>query len=292
MDFTREPIVETVITPREGYRLAVRSSKNPGSEEHFVDALEVITFGSNCFFRNIERPKSFLLPVSDYEVLEVREPKIVLKNPSIEGAVKIGGGRSEQKNYPPQRESREREKEVREPPQERREPIRETAAIEETVQVDAESQQEIKGQSAAAADSSRTDRRRDRRRNVRGKPRRGSSRDELVSDEPQAPELEAPASDLQVEPQAKEDASVPPILAAILPPPTTLIRDDIARLKANELYKGAFYEREAIEGEAEAEDEPVAPFIATPDEAEEENYEDYRARPEPITQETTGASAS
>ncbi|MBS0634677.1 MAG: hypothetical protein JSR37_04370 [Verrucomicrobia bacterium] len=82
MDFTREPIIETVITPREGYRLVVRSSKGAGSEEHFVDALEVVSFGSGVFFRSMERPKPFIVPVADYEVLEVREPRMVLKTPS------------------------------------------------------------------------------------------------------------------------------------------------------------------------------------------------------------------
>ncbi len=290
MDFTREPIVETVITPREGYRLAVRSSKNPGTEEHFVDALEVITFGSNCFFRNIERPKSFLLPVSDYEVLEVREPKIVLKNPSIEGAVKIGGGRSEQKSYAPQRESREREKEVREPPVEKREYIKEVSISEESTSIDAESQIDSKSEGSQVSEAARSDRRRDRRRNVRGKTRKGTVREEAVAEELQSPELEVPQLDVQVEPKSKDDSLVAPILAAIIPPPSTLIRDDIARLKANELYKGAFYEREAAVGD-EVDDEPVAPFVATPEEAEEENYEDYRARPEPVSHESSGAPA-
>lgn len=68
MDFTREPVIQTVITPREGYRLVVRSSKTAGLEEHFVDAVEVVCFGTATFFRSIERPKPFIVPVSDYEV--------------------------------------------------------------------------------------------------------------------------------------------------------------------------------------------------------------------------------
>jgi hypothetical protein len=78
--YTREPIIETVVTPREGHKLVVRSSRGAGQEEYFVDALEVVSFGSALFFRSIERPKSFLLPVSDYEVVEVRETRVVLKH--------------------------------------------------------------------------------------------------------------------------------------------------------------------------------------------------------------------
>jgi len=52
VDFTRQPIIETIITPREGFRLVIRSSKNMGQEELFVDALEVVSFGAaTLFFR-------------------------------------------------------------------------------------------------------------------------------------------------------------------------------------------------------------------------------------------------
>ena len=73
MDFTREPIIETIITPKEGYKLVIRSSTSAGQEEYFVDAVEIVAFGHALFFRSLERPKAFLVPVSDYEVLEVRE---------------------------------------------------------------------------------------------------------------------------------------------------------------------------------------------------------------------------
>ena len=39
MDFTREPIIETIVTPREGHKLVVRNSKVQGMEEYFVDAV-------------------------------------------------------------------------------------------------------------------------------------------------------------------------------------------------------------------------------------------------------------
>lgn len=93
MDFTREPVIETVITPKEGSKLVIRSSKGNGQEEYFVDAVEVITFGNSIFFRSLERPKPFLVPASDYEVLEVREARIVLKNVGLDRSIKIGGGR-------------------------------------------------------------------------------------------------------------------------------------------------------------------------------------------------------
>ena len=79
MNFTREPILESVITPREGCKLVVRNSKSAGQEEYFVDAVEIVSFGGAHFFRSLERPKSFLVPISDYEVLETRETRVMLK---------------------------------------------------------------------------------------------------------------------------------------------------------------------------------------------------------------------
>lgn len=93
MNFTREPLIETVITPKEGYKLVVRNSKVGGQEEYFVDAVEVISFGNASFFRSMEKPKCFLVPVSDFEILEARESRMVLKTPGAEKGIKIAGGR-------------------------------------------------------------------------------------------------------------------------------------------------------------------------------------------------------
>ncbi len=93
MNFTREPIIETIMSPREGYKLVVRNSRGAGQEEYFVDALEIVSFGNALFFRSTERLKPFLVPVSDYEVVEVRETRMVLKNAAVERSIKIGGGK-------------------------------------------------------------------------------------------------------------------------------------------------------------------------------------------------------
>jgi hypothetical protein len=93
VNFTREPLIETVITAKEGYKLVVRNSKGEGQEEFFVDAVEVVSFGNASFFRSLEKPKCFLAPVNDYEILEVRESRMVLKTSGIERGIKIAGGR-------------------------------------------------------------------------------------------------------------------------------------------------------------------------------------------------------
>lgn len=106
MNFTREPIIETIITAKEGHKLVLRNSKTPNQEEYFVDAVEIISYGNTCFYRCLEKPKAFVIPVSDYEVLEVRETRVVLKTTGIEkGGIKIGGGRESSLKAP--KESKE-----------------------------------------------------------------------------------------------------------------------------------------------------------------------------------------
>ena len=73
MNFTREPIIETIITAKDGNRLVVRSSKSGNQEEYNVEAVEVVSFGQALFFRSLEKPTCFLVPVGDYEVIEVKE---------------------------------------------------------------------------------------------------------------------------------------------------------------------------------------------------------------------------
>ena len=93
MNFTREPIIETIITPKEGNKLIVRNSKSGSQEEYAVDAVEVVSFGHSFFFRSLDRSKSFLFPVSDYELVEVKETRVALKAASVDRSIKIGGGR-------------------------------------------------------------------------------------------------------------------------------------------------------------------------------------------------------
>lgn len=93
MNFTREPTIETIITPKEGSKLLIRNSKRESREDYLVDAIEVISFGHSIFYRSLERPKSFVVPVTDYEVVEVKETRLALKSASIERSIKIGGGR-------------------------------------------------------------------------------------------------------------------------------------------------------------------------------------------------------
>lgn len=213
MNFTREPIIETIITPKDGYKLVVRNSKGGSQEEYHVDAVEVVSFGHSFFFRSMERPKSFLVPVSDYEILELKETRVVLKNVNIERSIKIGGGRQPQSQH--QHHAQPTPKE----------PIEEVAATEEEVNAEASVE------SGGPVPSVKSDRKRDRRRNRRG--RRGSSHEERQSHESAPKEV----SQVAAEPSAQgggasdETQVSSSMFSSLFPPPPTLISETISRYK-------------------------------------------------------------
>lgn len=96
MNFTREPILETIISAKDGYKLSIKSSKGNENEEYLVDAVEVVSFGGSFFYRCQERPKTFFIPAGDFEIVEVKETRILIKNPNIDKNIKIAGGNKEQ----------------------------------------------------------------------------------------------------------------------------------------------------------------------------------------------------
>ncbi len=222
MNFTREPIIETIVSPKDGYKLCIRNSKLPGAEEFFVDAVEVVSFGNSLFFRGQERPKPFLVPVSDYEIFEVKETRVVLKNIAHDRNIKIGGGR--EAPLKPNRDSnnsverKEESEEVREP---------ELAAP-------------VEG-SAEPKNDRKRDRRRSRRRRLaaekRGSPER--SQEENSSED----QME----DGEGEDEVGEMKITPPTFTHLLPPPPVLISERLSQLRNKEMAEAAA--ALALEGE-------------------------------------------
>jgi len=89
VNFTREPIIESIISARDGYKLSIKSTKFNENKEVLVDAVEIVSFGSSQFFRCQEKPKPFIFPVADFEISEVKETRFILKNSSLEKSVRI-----------------------------------------------------------------------------------------------------------------------------------------------------------------------------------------------------------
>ena len=214
MNFTREPIIETVITPREGCKLIVRSSKGAGQEDYFVDAIEVVSFGHSFFFRSQERPKSFLVPVSDYEILEVKETRTVFKNVSHDRSIKIGGGR---------------EMPVRAQQQQHREPSEEPIYEESEVAPSEEAPQAQP--SEQRMDNKKRDRRRSRRR--RGGPdMREPSEQRFEGSRSEESSESVPSESVE---KANAPEAPPSFISKLFPPPPTLIKETLGRLKPTEV---------------------------------------------------------
>jgi len=201
VNFTREPIIETIITPKEGFRLVIRNSNGNSQEEYSVNSVEVVSFGKSFFFRSLEKPKAFLLPVSDYEVLESREIRTVLKKPQIDKPIKIAGGKASGKS---------REKEV-------------------------SSEKESRG----ALPEEPQKRERDK---TSHRPRFAKKEDLSSSKEGPAP----------------KEQGVPPIRRTLLPPPTSLISEQISRYKDYLMVEGAALPEE-LEGGNKIEELPKKP---------------------------------
>ncbi len=220
MNFTREPIIETIISPREGCKLLVRGSKaGNGAEEYYVDAVEVVSFGSAFFFRSMERPKPFLVPASDYEVLEVKEARVALKNVSHERNIKIGGGREANVRHSHREPPQEREKEPAIEAEEELAPAAGESGLDEAI-------------------SSRMDKRRDRRRR---RHRRPSDEQEWGERRQQHTEENRSHSEGQQQSQgggAEDEAKVSsPMFSSLIPPPPKLISETISRYKDKEFME-------------------------------------------------------
>ncbi len=216
MDFTRQPVLETIITPREGFKLVVRSSKGNSQEEYFVEAVEIVTFGSATFLRSLEKPKCFLLPISDYEILEVRETRVVLKHVGTAKSIKIGTTKETLKvNKPVGKEETIEERESSDPKQ---------------------------------------DKKRERRRKSRRRTRSDSSiEDSNAPHEGPEEALDLPMPGFkspEVEAQTKEKVS------RLFPAPSTLIRDTIARYRESDSFKEAFYPEQSHQNQDPQEQDP------------------------------------
>jgi hypothetical protein len=245
VNFTREPIIETIISPKDGYKLCVRNSRGASAEEHFVDAVEVISFGKAFFFRSLERPKAFLVPVTDYEVVEVKETRVALKNVSHERNIKIGGGRDASVRV------------QKEAPIEK---VEESDAVEES-----EKSSSDEGQPEVAVES-RNDKKRDRRRHRRR--RLADERREWAEKEKQEQQTiePQPADEATSTSEVSEITEDQPLktsaamFGTLFPPPPTLISETIARYKEREGLEGVFFTRPSSKEEAPAEEahqEPV-----------------------------------
>jgi hypothetical protein len=228
--FTREPTIETIISPREeGYKLLVRNTKGEKAEEYYVDAVEVVSFGRAFFFRSLEKPKAFLVPTGDYEILEVREARIALKNVSHERSIKIGGGREN---------TRTPAKETSAPAKELAPLVEESSALEAV---------------EAAKEEVRTDKRRDRHR--RRRRRHVDEQQEQRSRKTDSSEKESESKEEQKGTDEEKISS--PML---IPPPPILISETLLN-RYKDLGQSLIEKKEEIITHKEILEQQVEPKV-------------------------------
>lgn len=232
MNFTREPIIETILSPKDGCKLCIRNSKIAGAEELFVDAVEVVSFGQAFFFRGQERPKPFLVPASDYEVFEVKETRVVLKNITHERNIKIGGGREA----------------FVKPPKE---------VVLEKVE-DVEKELEEKELTTEVVADAKTDKKRDRRRNRR---KRMAEEKKESGDKPKASVEDSSVEEGEEGAPVAEVKVTSAMFTHLLPPPPTLISETLGRLREKEAAaaQALLEEGEAMASPVSAKEVPEIP---------------------------------
>ncbi len=254
MHFTREPIIETVVTPREGCRIILRNSKGSSQEEYTVEAVEIVSFGTALFFRCLEKPKAFLLPVSDYELIEAKETRVILKSISLEKSIKIGGGREA--------------------------PLR--VAKELSAEKEEGGLAEEGAPRTEGGGTPRLDKRRDRRRNRRRRSSEDRHETKEWGEKNQAQEpqqLVVPSLDNAEGGDAIDEARTTvssPMFTGLIPPPSTLISETISRYKDATFTEGAFLSKEIEPSPSKEEEKPEAPLHMLSPPLEEET--------EPVTQ--------
>lgn len=234
MHFTREPTIETIISPREeGYKLLVRNTKGEKAEEYYVDAVEVVSFGRAFFFRCQEKSKAFLVPTGDYEILKVREARIALKNVSHERSIKIGGGREN---------PRASAKETPTPEKELASAVEEESSSLEAVE--------------STTEEARADKRRDRHR--RRRRRHTDEQQEQRSRRVDNSEKELGESKEEQKGTDEEKISSP----MLIPPPSILISETLlSRYKDKDLGQSLIEKKEEIITHEEILEQQVEPKV-------------------------------
>jgi hypothetical protein len=197
--FTREPIIESILSARDGFKLVLKNSKTSNSAEISAEVIEIVSFSGSVFYRSQDRSKNFLVPAADFEIAEVKDARLVLKNISLDKSNKMQN-----------------------PPKEQALQVTEDEEISESnPETDLDS--ELPKAGASPSQANRLERRRERRRN-----RRRRHTDEKKDNATDSTSEENGAESLD-----KEESSGPMVIPTLnlIPPPTTLISQTLARYK-------------------------------------------------------------
>ena len=77
MFYTRDPIILTTLSSKEGYKLIIKSSSNIDLC-YQVERISVVDYSGNAFYI-IDTPYDMMLPVGSFYVVEEKEKRVSLK---------------------------------------------------------------------------------------------------------------------------------------------------------------------------------------------------------------------
>ncbi len=224
MHFTREPIIESILSAREGFKLVLKNSKTASCQEISAEVIEIVSFAGSVFYRSQDRLKNFMVPAADFEIAEVKDGRLVLKNISLEKSQKLQNP----------------SKEVSTTTSDEEHGGDFLSDLDEDVVVAPQTSQTA----PTTQNNNRLEKRRERRRN-----RRRRHSEDRVQDDKKEPQEGSQQEAVEESTQSESPAPIP--VLNLIPPPTTLISQTLAR------YKEKF--PEAVDSEVVVIEESTSP---------------------------------
>jgi hypothetical protein len=204
--YTREPIIESILSARDGFKLVLKNSKTVSSQEISAEVIEIVSFAGAVFYRSQDRSKNFLVPASDFEIAEVKDARLVLKNISLEKSSKL-------QNPPKESSFHDQELDMKEEVT--------TSALDENEAATSSNTQ-------SSSQNNRMERRRERRRNRRRRHNEDRQQDDK-KDVAQEDNSQEPSDSFDGNESSQAPMPIPTL--NLIPPPTTLISQTLARYK-------------------------------------------------------------
>jgi len=239
MNFTREPILETIISAKEGYKLQLKSTKNDGKMEYLVDAVEVVCFGTTFFYRSCELAHTFFVPAQDFEIVQVRQTRLVLKTPTEKNIKIAGGDQSKNDNKKDNKKSKSKSKDKK--AEDKKAEDKKDEKKSDDKKVEGKKDEPKKGdkkEEAKKGEKKSDDKKVDAKKDVTEKTQEEKSSKEKNDEKPkkEAKGKNKKAQEKKQPKAGKEDLEdVPPagsIFSHLLRPPESLISDSIHKYQA------------------------------------------------------------
>lgn len=227
MNFTREPILETIISAKEGYKLRLKSTKNDGTLEYLVDAVEVVCFGTTFFYRSLEPAHTFFVPAQDFEIVQVRQARLMLKTPT-EKNIKIAGGDTSKKSKDEKPQEKKKSKSKSKSSDKKSEDKKDDKKDEKKT----EAVKDEKAESKEKEDNSRADEKSKKEENKDDKKDSRKFKKENKEKSSKSPENKPSGKEPSKDVSEVKVQATPSMFSHLLRPPESLISDSIGKYQS------------------------------------------------------------